>query len=189
MTIETPATDTQITSIAATPFIVPAAHSRIAQGPIEAHVLLAQLIQKHQAVWVDPINVSEWLAAQANNAAQNHVLLFAGDPIRFPEGLDVAVVLPELRQACKGAGLDFSIAVAVPLTAEVLAKKYGSQRWPTLMFFRGGQYVTTVSGMHDWVDFVNLVRTALQAPISRAPTIGIPVVRADAASNADSHCH
>lgn len=150
---------------------------------IAAPPLLAQLVSKNQAQWVDFDNIDAWLAQQQGD----NVLLFAGDPVRFPEALDVAVVLPELQRACAGVGRMFGIAVAVPEYAEALAKKFGSQRWPTLMFFRAGQYVTTVSGMHDWGDYVTRVSQALDAPTSRAPTIGIPVVSATAGS--DSHCH
>ncbi len=139
---------------------------------IEAHPLLAQLVSKHGAQWVDQSSVEPWLAQQGGD----QVLLFAGDPVRFPEALDVAVVLPELRQVCVAARRPFALALAVPDCAEELAKRFGSQRWPTLMFFRDGRYVTTVSGMHDWLDYVALVKAALEAPTQRAPTIGIPVV-------------
>jgi hydrogenase-1 operon protein HyaE len=149
---------------------------------IAAPPLLAQLVTQHQAQWVDFDNLAQWLAQQQGD----QVLLFAGDPVRFPEALDVAVVLPELQRACAGVGRTFGIAVAVPECAEALALKFGSQRWPTLMFFRAGHYVTTVSGMHDWSDYVERVTLALDTPTSRPPTIGIPVVSSTAG---DSHCH
>jgi len=149
---------------------------------IEAPPLLAQLVSKHHAPWIDFDNIDAWLASQQGD----HVLLFAGDPVRFPEALDVAVVLPELQRACAAVGRTFGIAVAVPESAEALAKKFGSQRWPTLMFFRTGHYVTTLSGMHDWSDYFTRVSAALDAPTSRAPTIGIPVV---SSTTTDSHCH
>jgi len=149
---------------------------------IEAPPLLAQLVSKHQAVWIDFDNIDTWLAAQEGD----HVLLFAGDPVRFPEAVDVAVVLPELQKVSAAAGRPFGMAVAVPETAEALAKKFGSQRWPTLMFFRGGHYVTTLSGMHDWTDYLSLLAQALAAPVSRAPTIGIPVVSSQAQG---ASCH
>jgi hydrogenase-1 operon protein HyaE len=96
------------------------------------------------------------------------------------------VILPELHKTSVRAGQGFGMAVALPETAEALAKKFGSNHWPTLMFFRSGQYVTTVAGIHDWTDYVALVTQALAAPVSRAPTIGIPVVSSTPAS---SHCH
>jgi hydrogenase-1 operon protein HyaE len=149
---------------------------------LDAPPLLAQLVEKHQARWIDFDNIKDWLASQTGD----QVLLFAGDPVRFPEALDVAVVLPELQKVSAAGGRPFGFAVAVPDTAEALAKRFGSQRWPTLMFFRDGQYVTTLSGMHDWTDYLVLLAQALAAPISRAPTIGIPVVNASAAA---SSCH
>ncbi|TXT38742.1 MAG: hypothetical protein FD135_2698 [Comamonadaceae bacterium] len=148
---------------------------------IAAPPLLAQLVSKHQAQWLDFDSIDTWLAEQQGD----HVLLFAGDPVRFPEALDVAVVLPELQKASATTGRSFALAVAVPDCAEELAKKFGSQRWPTLMFFRDGHYVTTLSGMHDWTDYLALVTQALAAPTSRAPTIGIPLV----SSTAGSTCH
>jgi hydrogenase-1 operon protein HyaE len=149
---------------------------------IEAPTLLKQLVEKYQAPWIDFDNLADWLATQQGD----QVLLFAGDPVRFPEGMDVAVVLPELHKASARDGKAFGIAVAVPETAEELAKKFGSNRWPTLMFFRSGQYVTTVCGMHDWTDYLSMVSQALDAPVSRAPTIGIPLVSSSLASG---HCH
>ena len=148
---------------------------------IQTPPLLAQLVHQ-QAAWVDLGSIDHWLSDQQGD----HVLLFAGDPVRFPEAMDVAVVLPELHKVCAKAGQPFDMAVAVPECAEALAKRFGSQRWPTLMFFRDGQYVTTVCGMHDWSDYVALMLQALNAPTSRAPTIGIPVVSAAAPA---SLCH
>ena len=111
------------------------------------------------------------------------VLLLAGDPVQFPEGLDVAVVLPELRSALAA---DFAIGVVAPDSQDAVARRYGSQRWPSLVFLRDGQYVTTLAGMHDWTDYLKLVEAALAMPVSRAPTIGIPVVGANASSTS---CH
>lgn len=110
------------------------------------------------------------------------VLLLAGDPVQFPEGLDVAVVLPELRSALAA---DFAIGVVAPDSLDAVARRYGVQRWPSLVFLRDGQYVTTLSGMHDWTEYLKLVEAALAMPVSRAPTIGIPVVSAHAAPG----CH
>lgn len=148
---------------------------------VQAHPLLAQLVARH-GQWVDADTIADWRANQQGD----NVLLFAGDPVRFPEALDVAVVLPELQKASRASGKPFGIAVAEPDGAEALALKFGSNRWPTLMFFRDGQYVTTLSGMHDWSDYLNLLAQALDMPVGRAPTVGIPVVSASAGS---STCH
>ena len=149
---------------------------------VQARPLLTRLVSHHHAQWVDFDNLATWLAGQSGD----HVLLFAGDPVACPESLDVAVILPELQKVSTAQHKPFAIAVAVPDCAQALAETYGSRRWPTLMFFRDGQYVTTLSGMHDWTDYLGLLAHALDKPVSRPPTIGIPVVNASAAA---SHCH
>ena len=140
--------------------------------------LVARLVTQYGASWVDESSIDAWA-----RLGGNRVVLFAGDAVRFPEGQDVAVVLPELRHAVKQA---FEIAVVPRLKEEALARRYGANRWPTLLFLRDGQYVTTLAGMHDWDIFVAEVVRCLAMPLSRAPTIGIPVV--SAATN-DSSCH
>lgn len=140
--------------------------------------LIERLVAQFGASWVDETTLDTW-AAQGGDC----VVLFAGDPVQFPEGLDVAVVLPELQRS---APKRFAIGVVPRDREDALARRYGSQRWPTLLFLRDGQYVTTVSGMHDWEPFVARVAQALTMPVSRAPTIGIPLVSADPVAG---NCH
>jgi len=142
--------------------------------------LVQRLVSDCGATWVDEKSVGDWAALGGDR-----VVLLAGDAVRFPEGQDVAVVLPELRRS---ASRPFEIAVVPRHKEELLARRYGSKRWPTLLFLRDGQYVTTLPGMHDWDDYVNEVERALAMPVSRAPTIGIPVVSASAGAT-DSSCH
>lgn len=139
--------------------------------------VMQRLVDQFGATLVESDTIATFLAAPGDQ-----VLLLAGDPVQFPEGLDVAVVLPELRAQL---GADFAIGVVAPASQEAVARRYGSQRWPALVFLRDGQYVTTLAGMHDWTEYLQLVEAALAAPVSRAPTIGIPVVSANPASS----CH
>lgn len=143
--------------------------------------LIERLVSAHGAVWLDSDSIEYWAAG-----AGNRVVLLAGDPVRFPEGLDVAVVLPELQRAFPGR---FEVGVAKRAHEDAIAKRYGSIRWPALVFLRDGQYVTTLSGMLDWDVYVERVGQALAMPASRAPTVGIPVMRAGAPSPSDSSCH
>lgn len=140
--------------------------------------LVTRLVESFGATWVDGDSIDAWAALGGDR-----VVLFAGDAVRFPEGQDVAVVLPELQRSLAGR---FQIGVVQRHLEEALARRFGSQRWPTLLFLRDGQYVTTLSGMHDWEDFLYMTEAALAAPVSRPPTIGIPLV--SAAAN-DSSCH
>ncbi|MEO8119319.1 MAG: hydrogenase [Rhodoferax sp.] len=144
----------------------------------ETSPLVERLVSVHGATWVDETSISAWAAEGGDR-----VVLFAGDAVQFPEGQDVAVVLPELQRCFPRR---FKVAVVPREIEQDLAKRYGSQRWPTLLFLRDGQYVTTLCGMHDWDDYVREMSRALAMPISRAPTIGIPVVSATASGTS---CH
>lgn len=142
------------------------------------HPLVQRLIDACGACAVDPAALDEWMARPGD-----HVLLFGGDPVRFPEALDVAVVLPELRAAFDGR---FDIGVVPREHEDAIARRFGVQRWPSLVFVRDGGYLGTVSGMRDWDDYMREVGAVLARNVSRAPTVGIPVV---SARSGDSACH
>lgn len=147
-------------------------------APALVSPLIDRLVSTHGATWLTADNVADWAAGGGDR-----VILLAGDPVRFPEALDVAVVLPELHQHF---GQRFAIGVATREHEDAIAKRYGSIRWPALVFVRDGQYVTVLSGMLDWDVYVERVAEALAMPVSRAPTIGIPVRNGNAS---DSSCH
>ena len=141
------------------------------------HPLFARLVREFGARVVTPDGCAAWAAEGGDR-----VLLLGGDPVRFPEALDVAVVLPELRRA---HGDRFEIGVAAREHAEALAPQHGSQRWPALIFLRDGRYLGTLAGMHDWTDYVAQVGEMLARTPTRAP-IGI----AAAGTGADApSCH
>lgn len=148
-------------------------------APAAASPLIERLVSDHGAQWLTADTVADWAAAGGDR-----IILLAGDPVRFPEALDVAVVLPELVAQFPRR---FRIGVATRDDEDAIAKRYGSIRWPALVFVRDGQYVTTLSGMLDWDVYVERVGLALTMPTSRAPTVGIPVRNAGAAS--ESSCH
>ncbi|UJW83814.1 hydrogenase [Hydrogenophaga sp. SL48] len=141
-----------------------------------------RLARDFGAAWVEETTVAAWSAGGGDR-----VVLLAGDPVRFPEGQDVAAVLPELMKSFPNR---FQIAVVPRDNEDAVARRYGSQRWPTLLFFRDGQYVTAIAGMQDWDVYLNGVAAALTMPPSRPPTIGIPVVsQGGAGASSDSSCH
>ncbi len=132
------------------------------------HPLISRLIDKHGATLVTSGTLAAFLARPGDQ-----VLFLSGDPVRFAECLDVAVVLPELQAAC---GRRFAVGVVAREDEDAVARRYGARHWPSLVFVRDGSYVTTVHGLLDWSDYVAAVADALQRPTSRPPTIGIPVV-------------
>jgi hydrogenase-1 operon protein HyaE len=134
----------------------------------DAAPLVARLVSQHGAQWVGLDTLETWLAGPGDR-----VLFFHGDALRFPEGVDVAVVLPELQRAfpCR-----FAIGVATRADEDTLAARFGANRWPSLLFLRDGQYVSLVAGMLDWTDYLARVAEALALPVRRTPGVGIAVV-------------
>ena len=148
----------------------PAPHTVASTPP-----LLQRLIDQFGARWVDA-DAQAAVLVEAGDC----VLFIAGDPVRFPECLDVAVVLPELQKHFSGR---FRVAVLRPENEDEVARRYAANRRPALVFLRDGRYVTTVFGMQDWDDYIVAVAQALDAPVTRVPGIGIPVVAASSACN------
>jgi hydrogenase-1 operon protein HyaE len=142
------------------------------------HPLVQRLLDRPDTEALRPDTLDAWLARGGEQ-----VLLFSGDPVRFPEALDVAVVLPELRTAFAGR---FAVGVVPREHEDAIARRFGVQRWPSLVFLRDGGYLGAVSGMRDWDDYVREVGEVLARDVSRAPTVGIPVVSAGPAADA---CH
>jgi hydrogenase-1 operon protein HyaE len=145
---------------------------------MKLHLLVQKLIDTHGATPVELATLDAFVAAPGD-----HVLFFSGDPVRFPECLDIAVVLPELVATFRGA---FNVGVVLRGTEDAVARRFGVQRWPSLVFLRDGLYVATVAGMKNWDDYLEEVSNALATTPTRAPTVGIPVLAADAGS---SSCH
>jgi hydrogenase-1 operon protein HyaE len=92
------------------------------------------------------------------------VLFFTEDPKQHPESADVAVVLPELMQSLPGR---FRAAVVERAAERALQKRFGFARWPALVFVRSGDVVGTITGMHDWDEFVQKTLDLLGSPTRR----------------------
>lgn len=100
------------------------------------------------------------------------VLFCAGDPVLYPECLDVAVVLPELMHAFSGR---FRAGIASAEQEAAVQARFGFKRWPTLVFLREGRYVGMISGIQDWSVYLDRIRHLLETPPSRPPSVGVPV--------------
>lgn len=100
-------------------------------------------------------------------------LFFTENPSRFPETLDLAVVLPELEQAFKG---QFKPAVIDTSCEKQLQKNFDFKVWPALVFLRNGKYLGTLTRILDWSDYMQEIPQILEATPSRNPGLGIPVV-------------
>jgi hydrogenase-1 operon protein HyaE len=165
-------------------------HSADAAADPRAAPLVARLVAKFGAHWVDAASHDAFVGGSGDR-----VLFFSGDAVRFPESLDVAVVLPELQAALRrpDGSRPFEVGVVCRDHEDALARRWASQRWPALVFVRDGAYVGNLPGMHDWLEYVAKARELLAAPASRVPGVGISVVAAGTngtnGTNAGSGCH
>ena len=143
------------------------------------HPLLTRLVQETAAAVLGPDTFDAW-AAQPGAA----MVVFAEDPDRYKETLDMAVIVPELHAARAGK---FRVALLPPDASRALAPRYGFARWPAFVMLRDGRYVGAVDGIRDWDVYVAELDRLLAAEPTRPPTVGIPVMAAGA--SAAPHCH
>ena len=123
------------------------------------HPLVERLLREFGLPEVGAADVDAFLAAPGEA-----VLFFTENPKQHPESADVAVILPELMQAMPGR---FRAAVVARASERELQKRFGFARWPALVFVRGGDLVGSITGMHDWDEFVAKVVELLGSPTRR----------------------
>lgn len=123
------------------------------------HPLLERLLRDCGIPEVDVASVDPFLA-QGGDA----VLFFSEDPQQYPESGDAAVVLPELLAAFRGR---LRAAFVARASERELQKRYGFARWPAFVFLRHGEHVGTITGIHDWDDYLEKVESLLAAPTRR----------------------
>ncbi|WP_028309982.1 hypothetical protein [Derxia gummosa] len=142
--------------------------------------LIDRLAAEPGTAWVETDTLADFLAAPGQA-----VLFVWSDPIRYPECLDVAVVLPEIRRSLAAeAGVApealFRIGVVGLASERAIAEKQGALKRPSVVFVRDGGWQGVIGGMLDWSEFAAEARRLLATEPGRAPGIGIPVRNADA---------
>jgi hydrogenase-1 operon protein HyaE len=147
--------------------------------PAALHPLLLRLIRETGAAILDVDSFDTW-AGQPGAA----MVVFAEDPERYKETLDLAVIVPELHASRAG---QFRVALLPPAASRALASRYGFARWPAFVMLRDGRYLGAVDGIHDWDVYIGELDRLLAAPPSRPPTIGIPVTVAGQAASPSCH--
>jgi len=143
------------------------------------HPLLTRLVSETGASVLEPETFDAWV-----NQPGPAMVVFAEDPERYKETLDLAVIVPELH-ASRARG--FRVALLPPVAARALAPRYGFLRWPAFVMLRDGQYVGAVDGIRDWDAYLAELDRLLAAAPSRPPTIGIAVTAAGKAASASCH--
>jgi hydrogenase-1 operon protein HyaE len=143
------------------------------------HPLLQRLVQQTTGVVLDAQTVDAW--ADEPGAA---MLVFAEEPDRYKETLDLAVIVPELHA---GRARAFRVGLLLPAAARALAPRYGFARWPAIVMLRDGRYVGAVDGIRDWDVYLSELDRLLASAPTRPPTVGIPV--RVAGESASPSCH
>ena len=103
------------------------------------------------------------------------VLFFAGEPKRFRDTTDVAVVLPELVKAFQGRLIPCVVAADAE---KALQQHYGFMAWPALVFLRDGGYIGTITGIQNWSEYLHDINELMAANVRPAPGFKVPVVSA-----------
>ncbi|MGP1358741.1 hydrogenase accessory protein [Roseicyclus sp.] len=89
-----------------------------------------------------------------------HVLFIPGDPVRNLETTDVAVILPELRQAFQQA---FDCAVVDDAIEAATREAVAVYKTPSLIFFRDGMQIGALPRVRDWSDYMARIAQILAA--------------------------
>lgn len=126
-------------------------------------------LSRHGLLEVDAAGVDAFLAI-ADGAGAVAVLLSAGDPARFPEAIDVSVVLPELIEAFQGR---LRGAVIARQAESDLGARFGVRVQPSLIFCCEGETLGVIAKIQDWSIYIDRI-TKL---IDRRRTGDAPVVR------------
>lgn len=95
------------------------------------------------------------------NAPGTHVLFLPGDPKRNLESADVAVILPELRQAFQGK---FDCAVIGDAIETELRQTTKVLKTPSLIFYRDGQLIGGIPKVRDWDEYMARITQILAQP-------------------------
>ncbi len=134
-----------------------------------AYPLIDRLFSKHGYADLRAENFDAY-----TTRAGHALLLFAEDPMRFKETLDLAVIVPELERAFPRR---FVVGVLLPEAARALHARYGFRRWPALVLLKDGRYVGAVDGLRNWDEYIDELTRLLAAPAARAPTPVIAIRR------------
>ena len=133
-----------------------------------SHPLIQQLFDQHHYPEVTLDTHDEFSQRPGVN-----VLFFAGDPKRYRDTTDVAVVLPELDKAFGG---QLHPAVVASGAERKLQLHYGFSAWPALVFLRDGDYLGAITGIQNWAEYLQQIKDLIAADAQPLHTVKIPVV-------------
>lgn len=131
-----------------------------------------QGLARHGLPEVDAATIDPFLGG-ADGAGAIAVLLSAGDPNRFPEAIDVAVVLPELI----GAFGDRLRGAVIARDAErALGERFGVRVQPTLVFVAKGETLGLIAKIQDWSVYIDRITKLIDRPRGQNAAVAVTIV-------------
>ena len=118
-----------------------------------SYPLVNRLNEEFNYPFIDADNLDSFLEQGKTN-----VLFFTGNPERYPETLDVAVVLPELVAYFDN---ELQPGIVTEEAEDTFPKKYTFNGYPALVFIKHGICIGSISKIQDWQDYLSLIRTML----------------------------
>lgn len=129
-------------------------------------------LTRHGLDEVDAATVDQFLRL-ADEAGAVAVLLSAGDPNRFPEATDVAIVLPELIVAFNGR---LRGAVIARDAESALGQRFGVRVQPTLIFAAKGETLGLIAKIQDWSVYVDRITKLIDRPRGQSAAVAVTIV-------------
>ena len=111
--------------------------------------------------------------ADADAAGVVTMLLSAGDPARFPEALDVAIVLPELITAFQGR---LCGAIIAREAEAALGQRFGVRVQPSLILCRGTETLGVIAKIQDWSVYIDRISHLIDRPAASAASVAASIV-------------
>jgi len=133
--------------------------------------LIRLMIEQQEYPVVDTTSLEPFLAGQPHS-----VLFFTGDPKKYPESDDVAVILPELAAHFAGR---FRVAVVDREAEQALQQRFPFSSWPALVFLRGEHFLGAITRVQNWSDYLGEIERLLGAEALHIRGVGIPVVASE----------
>ncbi|MFH0300154.1 hydrogenase accessory protein [Bradyrhizobium sp. 31Argb] len=129
-------------------------------------------LTRHGLNEVDAATVDHFLGA-TDEAGAVAVLLSAGDPNRFPEAIDVAVVLPELIAAFGGR---LRGAVIARGDESALGQRFGVRVQPTLILVAKGETLGLIAKIQDWSVYIDRINKLIDRPRGQSAAVAVTIV-------------
>lgn len=113
---------------------------------------MAQMAARHGLPAIDAASVDRFLTAPGE--AETAILLFTGDPVRWPEANDVMVVLPQLVKAFAGR---LRPAIVAREAEAKLMQRFGVNVLPSLALVRHGRKIGVIPKIQNWSTYVERI--------------------------------